>query len=281
MRVVRLILWVFFCAVSLGSFGQEDLEMAHKLYEDGEYEAVIAFVHSFEIRHEEDLLLEADAQHKLKEYKTAEEAYTQVLARDENNVYALMRRGAVQLEMGEFAFALKDVRKALKLWPEHPEANFHMGNICYDQNDLKTAVKYYKKAIVYRPAYPQATYMLGAAKSEMGHHEDAAKAFAAVTDDIPSAKYNLAVVKLEAKEYGTALQLFDELETAQWEAPADMYFFKAEAHFYTGDKREACLAYSTAANMGDEEAQSIYDSYCLKSRKKATRKKRDVMHIDL
>ena len=142
---------------------QDELGIAEKMFEDGEYEAVIEFVHSFEIRHPKDLLLEADSYHKLAAYDDAAETYTQVLARDEVNVKALMRRGAVYLELDNFVFALKDVKKALKLWPDHPEANFHMGNICYDQDDLRNAVKYYKRAMDFRPGYAKATYMLGAA----------------------------------------------------------------------------------------------------------------------
>ncbi|NND94753.1 MAG: tetratricopeptide repeat protein [Flavobacteriales bacterium] len=260
---------------------QDELGIAEKMFEDGDYEAVIEFVHSFEIRHPQDLLLEADAYHKLGDYSQAAETYTQALARDENNVKALMRRGAVYLELNDFGFALKDVKKALRLWPEHPEANFHMGNICYDQQDLRNAVKYYKLAIDYRPGYAKATYMLGAAKSEMGHFKDAEKAFGSVIEKIPTAKYNLAVVRLEEEKYESAIELFTDLETSGWTTYADLYFFRAEAYFYTNDKDNACKDYLKSKMLGDEEANDIYDSYCLKSKKKNARKKREVQRIAL
>ena len=260
---------------------QGELGIADKMFEDGDYEAVIEFVHSFEIRHPEDLLLEADAYHKLGEFDNAAETYTQVLVREKDNVKALMRRGAVYLELNNFSFALKDVKKALRLWPDHPEANFHMGNICYDQQDLRNAVKYYKLAIDYKPGYPKATYMLGAAKSELGHFKDADKAFHSVLEDIPSAKYNLAVVRLEEEKFESAIELFSELESSGWNTSADLYFFRAEAYFYTHEKGEACKDYLSSKELGDIEAEDIYDSYCLKSKKKNTRKKRDVQRIAL
>lgn len=260
---------------------QDELSIASQLYEDGLYEAVIEHVHSFEIRHAQDLLLEADSYHKLSEYESAVETYTQVLLREEDNVKAIMRRGAAYLELDNFSFALKDVKRALKLEPEHPEANFHMGNICYDQFDLRNAVKYYQKAIVQRPGYPQAIYMLGAAKSEQGQNRDAEKAFSQVLEELPESRYNLAVVKLETEKFQEAIELFTELESSGWDDSADLYFFRAEAHFFIGDKHKACYDYKSAAKLEDEEARDIYDSYCLKNRKKEQRKKRDVQHIDL
>jgi len=278
---MRLLL-VFTCIVLSNLFlAQGNLDIAEKMFEDGDYEAVIEFVHSFEIRHPNDLLLEADAYHKLSEYADAAETYTQVLARDEDNPKALMRRGAVYLELNNFAFALKDVKKALKIWPDHPEANFHMGNICYDQQDLRNAVKYYKLAIDYRPGYPQAMYMYGSAKSEMGHFREADKAFGAVLEELPSAKYNLAVVRLEEEKYESAIELFNELEYSGWDESEDLFFFRAEAYYFINDKEEACKDYLIAKNLGDSEADDIYDSYCLKSKKKSTRKKREVQRIAL
>jgi tetratricopeptide (TPR) repeat protein len=259
---------------------QDELAIANEMFDDGLYESVIEYVHSFEIRHTDDLLLEADAYHKLREYDLAVSTYNRVLSRDEGNVFAYMRRGAANLELGQFGFAIKDVKKALRLSPENPEANFHMGNICYDQNDLKNAVRYYKSAIEFRPRYSQAIYMLGAAKSELGQFNESEKAFEQVLEEYPDAKYNLAVVKLEAKQFADALSLFNEAEAGGIQT-ADLYFFRAEAHFYSSDKHAACKDYKSAGNLSDEEAKEIYDQYCLKGKKKSIRKKRDVIHIEL
>ncbi len=278
MRIAIIII----CLLSLFRLNaQDELAIAEQMYDDGLYEAVIEYLHAFEIRHEEDLLLEADTYHKLSEYEQAVEAYTQVLHREEENLEAYMRRGAVQLELGNFQFALKDVKHALRISPEHPEANFHMGNICYDQDDMKNAIKYYITAVNQRPRYPQAIYMIGAALSNQGQNKDAEKAFEQVLDELPSAKYNLAVVKLESERYQEAIELFNDLEKSGSNQSADMYFFRAESHFYLGDKHAACVDYKMAANLEDEEASRIFDDYCLKGKKKSQRKKREITHIDL
>ncbi|NND95443.1 MAG: tetratricopeptide repeat protein [Flavobacteriales bacterium] len=276
---MRIIILCSLLACHSLTFAQDALANVQEMFDNGLYESVIEYVHSFEIRHSEDLLLEADAYHKLKEYEMAISTYDRVLSRKKDNVLAYMRRGAANLELGEFGFALKDVKKALRLSPENPEANFHMGNICYDQGDLKNAVKFYRLAIAFRPKYPQAIYMLGAARSEQGQYKEAEKAFDQVLDEFPDATYNLAVVKLEAKKYTESLELFDKAEESGIET-ADLFFFRAESKFFLGDKHGACLDYKRAGNLNDEEALDIYDQYCMKSKKKVDRKRRDVIHMD-
>lgn len=270
-------------AVLCGLTGQSqsDVSIAQQLYADELYEAVIQHVRAFEIRYADDLLIEANAHHKLKAYSEAVSAYTQVLDLDDGITKAYMHRGAAYLELGEFVPALRDVEKALKMNPEDAEVNFHMGNICYDQDDMRNAVKYYKRAINLRPGYPQATYMLGASRSMQGDPKEAAKAFSSILGDLPEAKYNLAVVKLEAGDNLGAIELFNELEQSDWDKSVDLYFFRAEAYFFIGDKHSACLDYHKAADMGDEEAISIYDGYCMKNRKKPKRKERQIISIEL
>ena len=281
-----IICFVFF--MSMSAFAQDDdFSLARKMYDDGQYEAVIAHMESFEIRKVEGMLLEADAFHKLKEYEDAAIWYSQVLARDEYNTQALMRRGAVYLELGQFGWALQDIKASLKITPMDPEANFYMGNICYDQDDMRNAVKYYKTALEFRPNYPEAMYMLGAAKAMQGDKKAASNAFSTVMEDMPMAMYNLAVVSLEANAYDAAIELFNRLEGldhfAQKESmmDGDFFFPRAEANYYSGDKQAACIFYKQAADLGDEEAAGIYDDYCLKSKKKTDRKKREMMKIEL
>jgi Tfp pilus assembly protein PilF len=266
---------------------QADFSLARKMYDDGLYEAVIAHMESFEIRKVEDMMLEADAYHKLHEYEYAADWYTQVLARDSYNSQALMRRGAVYLETGEFGWALQDIKAALKITPMDPEANFYMGNICYDQGDMRNAVKYYKAALEFRPGYPQAMYMLGAAKAMQGDKRAAANAFSSIMEEMPMAMYNMAVVSLEANAYEVAVELFNKLEAHDFFASmenamdGDFFFMRAEAKYYSSDKQGACLDYKKSADMGDHEAGEIYDEYCLKSKKKSDRKKREMMKIEL
>jgi len=257
------------------------------MFEDELYEAVIAHMEAFEVRKVPDLLLEADAYHKLKSYEEAAERYTQVLARDEENSIALQRRGAVYLELGQFGWALQDIRAALRLTPMDPEANFYMGNICYDQSDMRNAIKFYKNSLEFRPDYPEALYMLGAAKAMNGDKNDASDAFSDVMEKMPMAMYNLAVLSLEANAYEQALEIFNKVEVHDFFVQhqefldSDFFFLRAEAYYYSGEKQSACLDYKHAANLGDLEASDIYDAVCLKSKKKSDRKKREMIKIEL
>jgi tetratricopeptide (TPR) repeat protein len=282
MMFFRTVVIVGLLALSAAQLrAQDELSVAKELFEQGKYEAVISHLGSFEIRKVPDLLLEADAHHKLSDYEQAVVWYTQVLARDEDHPQALMRRGAAYLEMGQFGWALKDVKDALRFSPTDPEANFYMGNICYDQEDLRNAVKYYKAALNYRPNYPQARYMLGAAKAMQGDARAASREFASVIDDMPNSVYNLAVVSLESNDYDQAIAYFEQLEGMDFKLDKDFYFLKAEALYFEGDKQLACLEYEKAANLGDEEAADIYDNYCLKNKKKPSSKKREAIRIQM
>lgn len=278
-RTVVIVSLLAFATTPLGA--QDDLSVARELFEQGKYESVISHLGSFEIRKVPDLLLEADAHHKLSDYEQAVIWYTQVLAREEDHPQALMRRGAAYLELGQFGWALKDVKDALRFSPTDPEANFYMGNICYDQEDLRNAVKYYKAALNYRPNYPQARYMLGAAKAMQGDARAASREFASVIDDMPNSVYNLAVVSLESNDYDQAIAYFEQLEGMDFNLDKDFYFLKAEALYFEGDKQLACLEYEKAANLGDEEAANIYDNYCLKNKKKPSSKKREALRIQM
>ncbi|MDA0973053.1 MAG: tetratricopeptide repeat protein [Bacteroidetes bacterium] len=260
---------------------QDDLSVARELFKEGDYESVISHLVSFEIRNVPDLLLEADAHHKLSDYEQAVVWYTQVLAREEDHPQALMRRGAAYLEMGQFGWALKDVKDALRISPSECKTSSKARIICYDQEDLRNAVKYYKAALDYKPNYPQARYMLGASKAMQGDARAASREFASVVDDLPNSVYNLAVVSLESDDYDQAIAYFEQLEGMDFKLDKDFYFLKAEALYFEGDKQLACLEYEKAAELGDEEAADIYDNYCLKNKKKPTSKKREAIRIQM
>ena len=115
----------------------------------------------------------------------------------------------------------------------------------------------------------------------MGHYKEADKAFDSVLDELPSAQYNLAVVRLEEHKYASAIELFTGLESAGWTQSADLHFFRAEAYYFINDKDAACKDYLRSMQLGDTEAEDVYDSYCLKSKKKKIRKKREVQRIAL
>jgi Flp pilus assembly protein TadD len=273
-----IVLFSLSCIVSSFSIAQADFSLALKMYDDVPYEDVISYMESFEIRKVEEMMLEADAHYKLREYEDATDGYTQVLARDSYNTQALMRRGAVYMQTGEFGWALQDIKAALKITPMDSEANFYMGNLYCNQGDMRNAEKYYKAALEFRPDYAQAIYMLGAAKDMKGDKREAYNAFSSIMEEMPMAIYNLAVASLEANAYEVAFELFKRLEAHDHFAAmenamdGDFFFMRAEAKYYCTDKQGACLDYKKAEDLGDQEAAGIYNEYCLKSKKKSDRK---------
>jgi len=277
---MRVILSICLCVQILGISAQ-DLSTAKLLFELKRYQDVIEHLEGLEIRDVDDLMLQGDAHHKLRQYDDALLLYDRVVALSPNHPKGLMRLGAVYLERGEFTAALWNVKKALKLAPDDAEVYFHMGNICYDQGDMRNSAKYYKQSLEKKPDYAKAKYMLGAVRSQQGDWQQAAEHFTGVMGSLPDAMYNLAVVNLESGNYHDAIDYFTRLSISGWESSADLFFFRAEAFVMKGDKRSACLDYKNASRLGDEEAAEIYDSYCLKSQKKAKRKRRDVVHMDL
>ena len=59
--------------------------------------------------------------------------------------------GAIYLEMGKPSTAMKAYRQALDVAPDHPEANFNLGLLLYEQGQIGEARKYFERAVIQRP----------------------------------------------------------------------------------------------------------------------------------
>lgn len=73
----------------------------------------------------------------------------------------LLVRGTQKLQSGDFVNAIEELRQAVRLRPDMPEAFHNLGFAFEKTGDNKNAVKAYEKALALNPNYPSALNNLG------------------------------------------------------------------------------------------------------------------------
>ncbi|MCA1750217.1 MAG: tetratricopeptide repeat protein [Cryomorphaceae bacterium] len=173
---------------------------------------------------------------------------------------------AALLNLKQYKEAEKKLKKALKADPDLPEAHYFYGNVKYFDFNSSAALKHYNKAIELRPDYRDALYMRAAAYAEKEKNHLAVRDYEAVLNidpNLETAKFNIAVIRLQNDEYEKAAEDLADLDPAQLPRPADYYFSLGESLYFSGKQEEACEAYQKSMDHGDAESKQIYTRYCL------------------
>lgn len=238
------------------------------LYAIGEYERILGDLQANDFKVDFDLLLlSGNIFHKMGDYENAIQAYSQAMQL-QDNAELLALRAAAYLDLGVMDLCIEDLNEAKRKLPDDPYLYFTMGNYSLDMGDMKNALKNYKKSIALNPDDEKVYFMMAVTYNEMGNFKRSIELFESLSNNFPQAKYNIAISYLQNDQPQVANELLDQLSTV-YKDDSDFFFFRAESKFFQQDKSGACLDYKTAADLGDEEASSIYDKYCLQNKKKA------------
>lgn len=126
----------------------------------------------------------------------------QATSRKDANVFTFFHRGQAELQLGRNAEAKASFERSLarnarpKLEPTAAtEANFQLGKLHRDDNDLAAAEQHYKAAVKLAPEAPGAHVMLGVTLRDAGRTEEALAAYTVgleIQPGIPAAQYNRA-----------------------------------------------------------------------------------------
>lgn len=108
---------------------------------------------------------------------TAIEGFNLVLKQQPKNVNAYVGRGFAYYKLGNFAFAVADMTKALELDQQHLSAWFHRGNAYLMAGDFEKAVKDYEQALSINDTIPDIYNARGTALYNMGSLEAAIRDF--------------------------------------------------------------------------------------------------------
>ena len=100
-----------------------------------------------------------------------------------------------ELEMSSIEQAIDAYERALKVEPDHPDANVNLGRILHEQGAPQRAEKHYRAALEGDPDHETAAFNLGVALEDLGRTADAVRAYKRAIELYPGnadAHFNLA-----------------------------------------------------------------------------------------
>ncbi|QDU16206.1 Tetratricopeptide repeat protein [Gimesia maris] len=145
------------------------------------------------------------------EYRNGIALWNSVLKVRPDNPRAWIMLGTEYFRRNQFCTALPFYKKAVSFGM--PVAEFHAGyaNCLRELNRTTEAISQYERAILLKPEYSIAYNKLGALKQSMGKLSAARELFQTAMDQgLPEARYNLANVLIEQKEFSAAVPLLEE-----------------------------------------------------------------------
>ena len=204
----------------------------------------------------------------------------------------LIHRGDQAYSQDNMAKTLEYYNDGLKLYPEHYEAWFNLGNIYAVYEDYFSAVDSYEKAIQYNPKFVLARMNLGIVYSEdLGFFDEAIEQFDTITQIkllklwIPFVYSNVKSVRINRglayynkgvaykqkamylpldKRYLVNTYLGDAIEAYTnslrfLKKNYDVYYNRAVAHHLRGEYREAGLDYCKAIKLEPMKFDAHYN----------------------
>ena len=191
-------------------------------------------------------LVEAFASHQAGRLAEAERLYRQILAAQPDHSESLHLLSAISYQRGDFALALDQIDRALKvnpnnslawnqrglalqrlkrfdealvsydrvlaLWRDHPEALCNRGTVLHELKRFDESLASYDRALAVRPHYAEALCHRGAALHQMKRLEEAVASYdgaLAIHRDYAEALSNRAAVLVELRRFDEALASYD------------------------------------------------------------------------
>jgi tetratricopeptide (TPR) repeat protein len=172
----------------------------------------------------------ADSFRSMQRFDDALSEYGRLLAKNPENVDALLNVGWVQMNLGRMDEARVAMEKALAIHPGHTYALASLGDLAFVQGDFGKAVEYYRKVLLQRPNHVQSIMAMAKIFERNNKLHEAEVFYKRVTEINPKnidAWLSLGWLQFNAKEYDDALK---SLEGAGRIDPS-----MAELNLYRGD----------------------------------------------
>ena len=171
------------------------------------------------------------------------------------------------LQRARAALAANDASLALSLWrqllidvPDHPEANFHVGNAYRERNEAGTAIAYYERALRSAPGNAATLNNLGLALESVGERERAFECYRAVlTADPaqPEALGNIGNAFYEKQDYKGAVGAYAQLFAIRRELPVATVLRRGTALKELGRLADAEACFVEAARRAPDEVRIL------------------------
>jgi tetratricopeptide (TPR) repeat protein len=149
-----------------------------------------------------ELVTAAQRDFSERSFQQAEQKYLEVLKHDSKNANTLANLAAIQLEMGHYEDAEKNLKAALASSPDDAYSLSLLGNLKFRQNKYDDALNALSRAAKIDPQNPEIQNFLGLTLSEKGMRSAAETAFrkaVILNPNYGGAQNNLAVFYLTQK----------------------------------------------------------------------------------
>ena len=128
------------------------------------------------------------------------------------------------------------------------------------------AISDFKSAIELNPNNKEAHYNKAICNYKYGYEDQALaelESILAMDPNYKDALYQVALIKYEYQEFNTALELYNRLIELE-DDHADAFIYRGYTNFELKKKKEACLDWKKADELGDKEAHKDLKKYCKK-----------------
>lgn len=179
---------------------------------------------------------------------------------------AYTNRGFTKDLMGDQAGAIPDLDKAIKLNPKDPIAYINRGIAKGKTGRYKEAIDDFSYVIQLSPNNYSAFSNRGIAHDQTGDTKKAIEDFnkaIGLNPKFTDAFINRGVAKHKMKDLRGAIDDFSQAISINPQIP-DIYYNRGICLLENGDKDSACNDFRTAGITGHQDAQRMYQQYCLK-----------------
>ena len=216
-----------------------------------------------------EFFLMALQNHKVNNFKAAENLYNNFLKERPNHFQAIFNLGALYAQNAKLQLAKKFFSKAVQIKPDSIDANVNLGAVLTELGDYKGAIIFSEKAIQINPDNSVAHNNLGAALKDTGDYQKALIFFQKAIQINPNfinAHTNIALVFKELREIDDEMSCYKKLNKMK---PNSAYVHQnlGRLHLEKGNIKESINSFKNAIKY---ESNNFLYYYLLSDLEKGT-----------
>jgi len=201
------------------------------------------------------LVLNGELFRRQAKLEEALEMFSQANKLRPQNMQALLGKVTVEVALQQFDSAEKDLGVILKLAPQHPAANYFQAVVYFQRKELVEAKEALNKVLKVVPGHVQSLLLLGMTSYQLGELEQAEyhlnRFVAAVPDHVPGRKV-LASVYLKLKQPQQAVETLDVI--SHGDSDAQLLALLGTAYLHNGDIEKGTENLQKAAELAPDMA---------------------------
>lgn len=171
---------------------------------------------------------------------------------------------AAKYELSDRAGAIVAYSKAIDINPKNPETYFKRGFAKSYLEDNRGAIADYNKVIELKPDYFDVYFDLACSEEALNDYESAMKNYnKSIKNGNGYGYFHRGCLKAVLEDYRGAIEDFN-IQLKGNPSHIQTYMSRADAKMKLGDKSGACLDWSKAGELGNNNAYSFIKKHCNK-----------------